>query len=583
MSRWRAGVLLLLGMLAAHAAAAEGETATGGRRLAAESSPYLLSHADDPVEWYPWGEEAFARARAEGKPVFLSIGYSSCHWCHVMAREVFADPEIAALLNARFVSVLVDREERPDVDEVYVTAVQLLIGSAGWPVSVFLTPKGEPFYGGGYFPPEAEGGLPAFPTLVRRLHDGWTGERRAEMESVAGRLTADVRAVLSARAEEEPEVPSLDAARAEVERWKARFDAEHGGFARPPAFRPKFPSHTALLLLVESWDRGDREAGRMVVETLRAIARSPLHDAERGGFHRYAVDREWSTPHYEKMLYDNALLAELYAAAAGRTEGEVRAELARAGRSTLDFLLAAMANPPGGGAGGFAASLDADEAFYAAEASNRPPPRADRTVLTGWNGLAVAAFAEGAPAFDEPRYLAAARAAAGLLLARPGAEGPEGGEPLRRALRDGAPAGPAQLEDYAFSLRGLLALAEAEPDDGRWLAAARELADEMEARLAAPGGGWFQAAPDPHLPLRARTVTGSNLPPGNAAAIVALLELAERLDRPGRPDRDAGREYRRLVERALGAFAAALDRFPGAVPGLALAVLRFHAAEPSRR
>jgi uncharacterized protein len=631
---------------------ARGEEVVGAAakagRLAGESSPYLLSHAGDPVDWHPWGREAFARARAEGKPVFLSIGYSSCHWCHVMAREVFSDPETAALLNRWFVNVLVDREERPDVDEVYVTAVQLLTGSAGWPASVFLTPEGKPFYGGGYFPKEARGGRPGFATLLRRLHEGWSDRpegRRAEMEAVARRLTADVEEVLAGASEESAdavrEPPSATDARNELARWKAMFDPEHGGFARPPAWRPKFPSHAALLLLLESWDRGDEEAGRMLSETLRAMGRGAIHDrlagARGGGFHRYAVDREWRVPHFEKMLYDNALLAELCAAVVARTGDP---ELARLGRETLDFLLVSMALEPGSGTGGFAArhaqggfaaSLDADAAYYtwtrgevaaavgevglatlvpllgldgeaeegadrhtlhlAAGASpetlaaaapllaklaeareRRPAPRRDDTVLADWNGLAVAALARGAEAFGEPRYRRAAEETAAFLLERLRPTG--GGEgPLLHT-----PAGPpAQLDDHAFLIRGLLALdaSAAEGGDRRLLAAARELADEMEARLAAPGGGWFRAAADPYLPLQARTVTGSALPPGNAVAIVALLDLAARLGDP------AGAEYRTLAERALSAFAGDLGRFPGAVPGLAWAVLRFHAEDPA--
>jgi uncharacterized protein YyaL (SSP411 family) len=367
------------------------------------------------------------------------------------------------------------------VDEVYVTAVQLLTGSSGWPASLFLTPEGRPFYGGGYFPPEARGGRPGFATLLERLHAGWSDRpegRRAEMEEVARRLTADVEEVLAGSTASARQPPAAADARApkavqaaldEVARWKAMFDPKHGGFARPPARRPKFPSHAGLLLLLESWDQGDEEAGRMLAESLGAMGRGAIHDPLGGGFHRYAVDREWRMPHFEKMLYDNALLAELCAAVVSRTgDAASDREIARLGRETLDFLLRAMALEPGSatggfadrpGQGGFAASLDADAAYYtwtrgevaavvgeaglatlapllglggdaeegtdrhtlyvgadasrddletaapllaklAAARARRPAPRRDDTVLADWNGLAVAALARGAEASD---------------------------------------------------------------------------------------------------------------------------------------------------------------------------------------
>jgi uncharacterized protein YyaL (SSP411 family) len=324
-------------------------------RLATESSPYLLQHRNNPVDWYPWGSEAFARARAEDKPVFLSIGYSTCHWCHVMERESFENPHIAEALNRAFVSIKVDREERPDVDDVYMTAVQTMTGSGGWPLSLFLTPDARPFYGGTYYPPEDRWGRPGFRTLLDAISTAWAS-RRDELETSAGELLAHVAAHSHGGAgggavgREALEAAFTDMAR--------QFDPVHGGFGGAP----KFPPAMRLELLLTRFERtGDAEARRMLETTLTKMARGGMYDQVGGGFHRYSVDATWLVPHFEKMLYDNAMLARVYLLA-GRALGS--SEYERIARETLDYLLREMTPPEGAqdgeSEGGFFAAQDAD-------------------------------------------------------------------------------------------------------------------------------------------------------------------------------------------------------------------------------
>ncbi|HLN93560.1 MAG TPA: thioredoxin domain-containing protein, partial [Thermoanaerobaculia bacterium] len=453
-------------------------------RLAREKSPYLLQHAENPVDWYPWGDEAFGRARTENKPIFLSIGYSTCHWCHVMERESFENEAIAELLNRNFVPIKVDREERPDVDDVYMTAVQTMTGSGGWPLSLFLTPEGRPFYGGTYFPPDDRFGRPGFPALLRAISDAWK-TRRAELEDSAGRLVEHLdladRGPASGR---EVGGASLDnAARA----LATEFDPRNGGFGGAP----KFPPAMRLEFLVRHFLRtGEPKAREMVETTLEKMAAGGLYDHVGGGFHRYSTDAKWLVPHFEKMLYDNALLARAYLLAY-RAFGN--ADFARVARETLDYLLAEMTP----GEGGFFVAQDADSAgeegtFYVwdpesleaavgtdvapivaarygvTEAGNfengqtvlsivtsvaglaaqfslpdgrveeilreargqmyearsrREPPLTDRKLLTDWSALAISAFALAARLLSEPRYEAAARRAADRILARCRVEG----------------------------------------------------------------------------------------------------------------------------------------------------------------
>ena len=317
-------------------------------RLARESSPYLRQHAHNPVDWYPWGDEAFEKARREEKPVFLSIGYSSCHWCHVMERESFENEEIARALNEHWVSIKVDREERPDVDDVYMTAVQLLSGRGGWPLSAFLLPDKRPFFAGTYFPPDDRHGRPGFLTVLERLEAAWR-ERRADLESGAAELAGEVAAAsgLAARGAPEPLSPArLGLLGAALTRL---FDPAHGGFGGAP----KFPPHLALAWLLRRGAGGDAAALAMADATLDAMALGGIRDHLGGGFHRYSTDAEWLLPHFEKMLTDNAQLLGLYARAYALRGDETYARVAR---STGDYLLREMRGPEGG----FYAGTDAD-------------------------------------------------------------------------------------------------------------------------------------------------------------------------------------------------------------------------------
>ena len=310
-------------------------------RLAKETSPYLRQHAGNPVDWYPWGDEAFQKAKAEDKPIFLSIGYSACHWCHVMAHESFEDPEVAATLNQNFVSIKVDREERPDLDQIYMAAVQALTGQGGWPMSMFLTPGGEPFYGGTYFPPTPRGGMPSFPELLRAVTEAWHSRR--------DQLLASGRQVVSAIAQqqsvevaegEEPLKPEILGA-AVQELWRS-YDEQHAGWGGGP----KFPQAMMLEFLLRFHHRtGDLRALQMVTETLEAMARGGIYDQVGGGFHRYSVDGGWLVPHFEKMLYDNALLARVYLHAWQVTGNLLFRDISE---EILDFVMRGMAGPAGG-------------------------------------------------------------------------------------------------------------------------------------------------------------------------------------------------------------------------------------------
>ncbi|HMB70917.1 MAG TPA: thioredoxin domain-containing protein, partial [bacterium] len=316
-------------------------------RLAGETSPYLLQHAGNPVDWYPWGDEALERARAEDKPILVSIGYSACHWCHVMEHESFEDPQIAALMNEHFVCIKVDREERPDVDEVYMTAVQLMGIPGGWPLNVFLTPDGRPFFGGTYFPPEDRYGRAGWPRVLAQVARAWETQRESVLEQAGGVVEALGRSSEFAVQDDLPGAPYLDSVR---EQLAGSFDDTWGGFGGAP----KFPPSLALEFLLRRHARhGDEEDLRMVVKTLDAMARGGMYDQLGGGFHRYSVDEKWLVPHFEKMLYDNAMLARVYVQA-WQVTGEDR--WARVARETLDWTLREMTEE----GGGFRSSTDAD-------------------------------------------------------------------------------------------------------------------------------------------------------------------------------------------------------------------------------
>ena len=482
-------------------------------RLAKESSPYLLQHKDNPVDWYPWGEEAFARARAEDKPIFLSIGYSTCHWCHVMEHESFEKDEVAGALSRGFVAIKVDREERPDVDDIYMQAVQLMTGQGGWPLSLFLTPDRKPFYGGTYFPPTPRWGKPGFPQLLEAIGTAWK-ERREELESSAAEMIAHLETGAGAAAASAgAEAPGPELIASSVRVLERQFDEAEGGFGGAP----KFPPAMRLELLLRHWLRtGDASARAMTEKTLAKMAAGGMYDQVGGGFHRYSVDARWLVPHFEKMLYDNAMLARVYLQAF-RAFGNP--DDARVARETLDYLLREMTPDEGG----FFAAQDADSGgeegtFYVwnpaslaaavgAEAapvvaarfgvtargnfedgetvlsvvrslpelaadfgkpekeiieilagarrkmydvrSRRVAPATDDKLLTDWTALAISAFALAARVLDEPRYEQAARAAADRILDRCVRDGR-----LLHREKAGKADIPGFATDYAYLDRG---------------------------------------------------------------------------------------------------------------------------------
>jgi len=476
-------------------------------RLVDQTSPYLLQHAHNPVDWHPWGPEALEKARAEDRPIFLSIGYAACHWCHVMERESFEDPGTAALMNEHFVSIKVDREERPDLDDVYMAAVQAMTGSGGWPMSVFLTPDLRPFFGGTYFPPDDRHGMPGFRRVLTSVADAYR-TRRADVEQQASVLAGHLQAQLAVPSgERDPELRQLEAAAARI---GASFDAVHGGFGGAP----KFPAPMTLEFLLRSWRRSNDPATlAMVTRTLDAMADGGINDQLGGGFARYSTDAHWLAPHFEKMLYDNALLAHAYLEGF-RATGDGRYALVA--RRTLDFMIAELRTD----AGGFASALDADSegvegrfyvwshealtsvladaglaaderrelaehwgvtadgnwegtnilhrpgradapdelvergrtALLAARAGRVRPARDDKQ-LAAWNGLALRAFAHAAVVLHDERYAEATRALAEFLDAQLVRDG----DRVWRTARDGRAHTPGFAEDYLAVADGLLA------------------------------------------------------------------------------------------------------------------------------
>ncbi len=626
MSTRRSSVAALLTILVLAGFAVADEPKKGpANRLAKETSPYLLLHAHNPVDWYPWGPEAFARAKAEGKPIFLSIGYSSCYWCHVMERESFMDPRIAGAINRSFVAIKVDREERPDVDQVYMTAVQALTGSGGWPMSMFLMPDGRPFYGGTYFPPRD------FLGLLGGVEEAWR-DRRAEVVQDAERLVDAVRRSGIGARPGGAEVP-LTRALAGLGRaaLAEQFDPEFGGFgfdpARPSMRRPKFPEPVNLLYLMDQARRdpkGMPDARAMADKTLGAMARGGIRDHLAGGFHRYSTVRDWSVPHFEKMLYDNAQLAEAYVLAfeatgdarwraeAEATFGFVARTLTGAdglffssldaesegeeGKSyvwTRDEVRSALG--PGEDFDAFAraygldgkpnfeggrfvlfeprpiaddARLAASRAKLLAVRDRRPRPLLDDKVLTSWNALMIAAYAEGFRVLKDERYRKAADKAADALLAA--MTGPDGR--LLRTSRGGQAKLAGYLEDYAFLVQGLVRLHAATADPKR-LDRARTLADRMIRDFADPeAGGFFYTSNDHEtLLVRPKDPSDNAVPGANGAAIRALVGLA-RATGEGRYLDEAG--------RALRAFAPTLASRPANSPLMLLALGEYLDARP---
>jgi uncharacterized protein YyaL (SSP411 family) len=584
--------------------------------LAQETSPYLRQHAENPVDWLPWGPEALARARDQDKPLLVSIGYSACHWCHVMERESFEDPRTASLMNESFVCVKVDREERPDVDALYMEAVQGMTGQGGWPLNVFLTPEQLPFYGGTYFPPEARHGMPAWTQVLQAIAESWeqnSEEIRAGGERLRGRLAGG--ATLSPSNEPLRE-RTLDEA---VAKLADSFDARGGGFGTAPKF-PQAPVLELLLL---------RDTGRaMALTTLHAMASGGIHDQLGGGFARYSVDAAWTVPHFEKMLYDNALLARAYLHGWQRSRD---ARLRAVGVDTLEWALREMRGPEGG----FYSALDADSEgvegrFYVwsvaqlqetlgedapaaiawlgvTEQGNfadphhpepglnvltdrgprpdeataeriratlltareqRARPALDDKRLTSWNALMISALAEAGATLSEPRYLDAAVACAEFLQSD--MRDPRGH--LLRTYNHGRAKIGAYLEDHAFLLEALIALFEATCDE-RWLHQAVALADEIISRFADPaGGGFFSTASDGEaLIVRRKDLEDSPIPSGSSSAAVALLRLAQLT---------GSDEYERQALGALALVAEIAPRHPSAF-GHMLQALHWHFA-PAR-
>jgi len=602
-------------------------------RLAGESSPYLLLHQYNPVDWYPWGEEALAKARAEDKPIFLSVGYSTCYWCHVMERESFSNPEVAALINRYFVPIKVDREERPDLDEIYMTATQLLTRHGGWPNSVFLTPQLKPFFAGTYFPPEDRDGRPGFKTLLRALHDAWV-ERRADVDKQADALTDALRQVLEERdrpAAAPPPAAVVKAARDDLER---RFDATWGGFGTAP----KFPTPSNLLLLLALAEDGDEGARTMLATTLDRMARGGIFDQLGGGFHRYSTDRRWLVPHFEKMLYDNGHLLEVYARWYALADDP---QAARVVRRTAAFLRREMSSPEGAFLSAIDAETNAREgAFYVwtemelravlgerdfaflapiygfdgeptfeqheyvlhlpqplarvaaqqgldeaalverleplrrrllARRDQRPRPLTDDKVLADWNGMAIAGMAAAGRLLEDRSMVDDAARAARFVLANLRPQG----RPLQHAWRGGKAKIDAYLDDYAFLVRGLLALHRATGDKA-WLERAVSLTEEQIARLRHPDGGFVTAAARPDVLFQLRPLHDGAVPSANAVATLNLLALAERTGEA---------RWRDQAEAALKAFAPQVEQAPAAYQTLALAVARYHgpAAAAQRR
>ncbi len=557
--------------------------------LAKEASPYLQLHAHNPVDWYPWGEQAFARARAEEKLVFLSVGYSTCYWCHVMERQVFSNPEIASFMNAHYISIKVDREERPDIDDIYMKATQILTRSGGWPNSVFLTPEGKPFFAGTYFPPEDGYGRPGFPRVLRQVYETWMSER-GKVLIRAEEITRRIRSMAAAEASPGDPPPAESIMEEALAQLRSDYDAVHGGFGQ----RTKFPRPPSLGLLLARLARGENaETQEMLVRTLDAMALGGIYDHLGDGFHRYTTEPTWSIPHFEKMLYDNAQLVSVYARAYALTG---RPLYRRVVERTLAYLQREMSHPDGGffsaqdaevaGEEGASYVWSRDEiqtllgperarqllsvyqltplpehaafgvlrvqlplsellvrtgattaaellerfddarATLLAERAKRPQPLRDDKVLAAWNGLAIRALVDAAQALHRPDYLRRAERAAQFVLGRLLRE--DGS--LHRSFVAGQPREAGVLDDYAFLSDGLLALHEA-TDDPRWLDATQRLVGVMLTRFQdhRPDGsaaGFFLTPDGSKLLVRPKPFEDNALPAGNGVGLHVLRRLA---------------------------------------------------------
>jgi uncharacterized protein len=569
-------------------------------RLAGSTSPYLLQHANNPVDWWPWSEEAFADARQRDVPVLLSVGYAACHWCHVMAHESFENPVVAGYMNEHFVNIKVDREERPDVDAVYMAATQAMAGQGGWPMTCFLTPDGEPFHCGTYYPPAPHSGMPSFPQLLDGVRRAWV-DRRDDVVAAATQ-------VVTALAEQQQPFPTsdvdadlLDGAAVSM---LGDFDRRHGGFGGAP----KFPPSMVLEFLLRHHERtGSPDSLSLVEVTAQAMARGGIYDQLAGGFARYSVDAVWVVPHFEKMLYDNAQLLRVYAHLHRRTGSRLAGRIAA---ETARFLLTELATPQGA----FAAALDADtdgvegltyvwtpdqltevlgpddgawavelfgvsgtfergtstlrlpadpddearwasvrERLLAARAA-RPQPARDDKVVTAWNGLAIGALAEAGVALSRPDWVAAAARAADFLVSHHLVDGR-----LRRTSRDGT-VGPSAgvLEDYGCLADGLLAVYQATARP-RWLAVAQGLLESALARFADPAapGAYFDTAADAEHLVRRPADPSDNASPSGASALAGALLTASALTEPA-----PAAAFRDAAAAALGRAGLLIGRAP---------------------
>ena len=599
-------------------------------RLAKEASPYLHQHQHNPVDWYPWGEEAFKKARDEQKPILLSIGYSTCHWCHVMERESFEDEATAAVMNAHFVNIKLDREERPDVDKIYMTFVQATTGSGGWPLNVWLTPDLKPFFGGTYFPPEAKFGKPSFTDVLRQIADAWKTQQTEILNSandISQRIGESI--ALKARADIKLDPLWLDRA---ITQFKTQYDPRFGGFGNAPKFpRPSLP----LMLLRHAHRTGDQDSIRMVLHTCDQMAAGGMYDQIGGGFARYSVDEKWLVPHFEKMLYDNAQLLHLYLDAHLISGEQRHADVAR---DILRYILRDMRHKDGG----FYSAEDADSEgkegkFYCwteaelkvlftpeefalakrrfgitahgnfedhsdpdplkgqnvlsivdpklsdderkllesankkmfAARAERVRPHLDDKILSSWNGLMLGATARAAVVLSEPKYLEAAEA--NLAFLQRELWDAESGT-LYHRWRDGKRDDVQLLDAYAFLLDGVLHLYEATLEP-KHLQFAIDLTGTMKAKFYdEANGGFWQSVHTQNLILKVKEDYDGAVPSGNSVAALALLRLGKITDR---------KEYTDMAEKTLMLFSENMTNGPSAVPYL-LQALDFLVHEPRR-
>ncbi len=579
-------------------------------RLAQENSPYLLQHAHNPVDWYPWGPEALERAHLEDRPIFLSIGYAACHWCHVMAHESFEDPRVAEIMNNNFINIKVDREERPELDSIYMNAVVALTGQGGWPMSLFLTPEGKPFFGGTYYPPARRYQMPSFTEVLQAISSAWKNQR-AEIESSGQTITEQLGTASGYASRVEALQPdTLDKAAFALAQ---AYDWKYGGWGQAP----KFPQPMAVEFLLRRASRGDRLALDVAVHCLASMARGGMYDVIGGGFARYSTDNYWLVPHFEKMVYDNAQLALVYLHAYLLTKDNHFKEVCI---HTLDFIVRELTHP----AGGFFSSLDADSegeegkyylwtpseirqalpdgsdanlilaAYDITESGNfeganvlqralgdnelaernqmepeqvaarleelhirllaarqeRVRPTTDDKVLVGWNALALVAFSEAARYLERSDFLEVAIRNAQFLLEHLRPEGA-----LLRSWRNGKAQHRAALEDYAGLALGLLSLYQSNPDPA-WYQYAAQLTEEMISAYSDPSGGFFDTPADlPDLITRPKDLQDNATPCGNSMASILLLQLATY---SGRDD------WRSAAETMLSGIQSAAAHYPTA-------------------